>query len=433
VRFNLKSKRKFVILSFIIGLLITHFYLPRSITEIDNPLLSLLRKDYIITNQPNFDVKSKDGKAIEFISFDGIKLSAYLSYSKLDSAKGTIILLHGIRANKEHFIALSSKLAKHGYNSIALDLRAHGRSEGTHCTFGVKERNDIVALITMLENKEDIYDNIGIWGQSLGAAIALQTMEVDKRIQFGIIESTFSDFTNITNDYFNYHIGFSIPLFTNYLVYRAGKIADFDPNEAKPIKSCEHIEQPILMVHGTKDQRINIQYGKANYSMLKSPDKEFIEIENANHLNVWEKGGNEYFNKVISFIDNKCIEKEACAYWYADYSLLLKTDVIRKGKLLDTNSKDPIYLVKELNKRKVKCSLESIKKSNDTIKVTIINAYPLTQEMGSTGAWWYLAESTFTLTENDSINFINFQFEAGEHASPGIYSRKTFNDIKVLF
>jgi alpha-beta hydrolase superfamily lysophospholipase len=299
-------KRIFFVLT-ISGLLFLHFYVPRFITEIKNPLIQLIKGNYLITAVPIFENNELNGKYINFNSFDDAKLSSYLTYSSLDSIKGTIILLHGIRSNKESFIVLSNKLSKLGFNSVALDSRAHGQSGGTHCTFGVKEKKDVSELISVLSEKEGITKNIGVWGQSLGGAIGLQALGNDKRIKFGIIESTFSDFKIITNDYFNYHAGFNIRPLTNYLVYRAGQIAEFDPNEAKPIKYCENIEQPILIVHGNKDERINIQYGKDNFSKIPSTKKEFIEIKNANHLNVWKTGGDEYFERIIKFIKENTV------------------------------------------------------------------------------------------------------------------------------
>ena len=142
-------------------------------------------------------------------------------------------------------MGLSAKLSRLGYNAVAMDSRAHGSSGGQHCTFGVKEKRDISELINMLAEQENITDNIGVWGQSLGGAIGLQAMGNDERIQFGIIESTFSDFKTITHEYVNYHAGFNIRPLTNYLVYRAGKIADFDPEDAKPEKYCSNIDQVI--------------------------------------------------------------------------------------------------------------------------------------------------------------------------------------------
>lgn len=295
-------KRSLLIL-LIIGLLTIHFFVPRLISEIRNPVVSLIKRNRNVNHklvvEDNSDIKKKN---LSIISFDQIKLSATLTYSNNDSAKGTIILLHGIRSNKNHFNNLSNFLSKNGYNSVALDLRAHGESEGQFCSFGVHEKKDVQKLIDYLSQNEKL-EHFGIWGQSLGGAISLQAMGIDERIEFGIVESTFSDFKTIVNDYFDLHAGFSFTPFSNYLINRTGSIAKFDPDDAKPIKYCESILQPILVVHGNNDKRINIKYGKDNFSKIKSNDKQFIEIDSANHSNVWKVGGDSYFDKVLAFMD----------------------------------------------------------------------------------------------------------------------------------
>lgn len=300
------TKRRFFILSLVflgfLALLFLHFYIPRFITEIKNPVINLVRT-HISKSVNTFENNKFKGKKIEFLSKDKLILKGYLTYSILDSSKATIILLHGIRSKKEAFIALSEKLAKLGFNTVALDLRAHGESQGKHCTFGVKEKEDISNLIDYLKNSEKITGNIGIWGQSLGAAIAIQAMGADQRIKFGIIESTFSDFRIITNDYFNYHLGFNVRFLTNYLIDRAGKLANFDPENASPKIYSSKIEQAVLMVHGNQDRRINIKYGKENFANLKTSNKEFLEIDGATHLTIWKQGGKTYFDKVINFIE----------------------------------------------------------------------------------------------------------------------------------
>lgn len=304
-----KTFKRFLIIFGTFAVLFIHFYIPRFITEIKNPILETLSGKQLITTSPRFENNPLKGKRFHFKSFDKVELSAYMTYSSSDSVNGTILLLHGIRSNKETFIGLSKHLSELGYNTVALDSRAHGASKGKHCTFGVKEKKDVSALLTFLEKNENITNNIGIWGQSLGGAIALQAMGSDKRLQFGIIESTFTDFKTITNDYFRFTLGFNIAPLTNYLVYRAGKIADFDPEEAQPIRYCAKISQPILLVHGDQDDRINIQYGKDNFMAIPSTKKEFITVKGAGHLDVWAIGGAEYFNKTVQFITENTLSK----------------------------------------------------------------------------------------------------------------------------
>jgi pimeloyl-ACP methyl ester carboxylesterase len=301
-----KTKKALIVLVLLIsaGLLLFHYYVPRFITEVKNPILSLARGQYEVEEFFGEDGKYS-GKPISITTRDNHILSTYLTFSKTDTLKGTIILLHGIRSRKEHFLPITKLLAESGYNSLAVDLRAHGSSTGKFCTFGVREKFDIQSVIDYLEKEEKIQDNLGIWGQSLGAAIALQTMAIDDRISFGIIESTFSEFRITAHDYFKFHLGFEIAPFTDYLIDRAGKISDFNPDDAVPKNYCKKIEQRVLVVHGDKDQRINIKYGRENFDNINSGQKQFLTVENAAHLDVWQVGGDAYFQQVLDFIESE--------------------------------------------------------------------------------------------------------------------------------
>lgn len=281
------------------GLGFLYMYAPRFITEINNPIMHLFREK----TEPKVNKLPSDYKLFDFQTHDNLTIKGYIKLSETDTILGTVILLHGIRGTKEYFIELSKRLSKKGYQTVAIDLRAHGESEGVHCTFGYHEKKDVSLLLDYLSEVEGVRGGVGIWGQSLGGAIALQTLAVDKRLEFGIVESTFSDLEIVVNDYSRFHLGFAIRPLSNFLLFRSGEIADYTPSEVKPEMAAGEIRQPILMTHGGKDQRIDIQYGKRNFSRLHSFQKEFYEIPDARHLDVWEKGGEEYFEKVFMFIE----------------------------------------------------------------------------------------------------------------------------------
>lgn len=286
---------------FVLGLLLVHFYMPRLVTEIKNPLVKLLRGHPQTTSKDPKMLNPKVGRILKVASFDGTEIVGYEKYSMLDTTIGTIILVHGIRSNKEHFNQFSNRLANEGFNAIALDLRGHGESGGTHCSFGVFEKRDITKLLDQIRI-ESPDQKIGILGQSLGGAVALQAMGEDERISVGVIESTFTDFRTITHDYINYHLKLDFNFFSNYLADRAGKIAGFNPDEAGPLESCKKISKPVLLVHGKLDDRIDIKYARENFTNLQHEDCKLLEIEDADHVNVWQKGGEAYFEEVIAYL-----------------------------------------------------------------------------------------------------------------------------------
>lgn len=86
-------------------------------------------------------------------------------------------------------------------------------------------------------------------------------------------------------------------------------------------------------------------------------------------------------------------------------------------------------LIKGINDKYLdKVYLEFVKISYDTIFVKIKNSDYLTQQMGICGADQYMISTTFTLTELNDLKYVNFDFEYGDHASPGTYSRKYYLD-----
>lgn len=270
---------------------------PRFITEIKNPLLSLLRP-------PQKMAPFKEAKDLEIRLTDGNLMTASLVKTDHKVPKGLIILIHGIRGQKESFNGLARRLAKRGFHSVAMDLRGHGENTAIHCTFGAKEKYDTSLLIDHLIHKEGIDQKIGLWGISLGGAVSLQTLAIDKRISFAIIESTFSNLSVTVHNYFKHYGGFDIAPYSEYLIKRAGKIAEFQPSEIVPSEACKNITQDILLVHGDKDKRIPIKNAHENFDNLKSHNKDLLIIEGADHGGVWEVGGEEYFEKAFEFLED---------------------------------------------------------------------------------------------------------------------------------
>lgn len=239
---------------------------------------------------------------------DNISLKGYYIHSKQEETRGIMILIHGIGGCKEHFLNLSASLANKGIASVIFDGRAHGESGGQYCTYGFYEKHDISVIVDEIKKRNPSL-KIGIWGNSLGGAIAIQALELDKRIEFGIIESTFADLDQIVYDYKkNILGGFGVRFISDAALQEAGNIANFNPEKVKPIHAVKNIQQPMFIAHGDSDQNINYNYGKLLYENLASAEKEFILVEGAGHFDVGQKGGESYSKKLLRFI-NKQLRK----------------------------------------------------------------------------------------------------------------------------
>lgn len=81
-----------------------------------------------------------------------------------------------------------------------------------------------------------------------------------------------------------------------------------------------------------------------------------------------------------------------------------------------------------LNKRYPNVQLQLIKTSGDTLYMSIPEPTYLTQQMGSSGPQIYFADVVYNLTDIPGIRYVNFDFEAGDHAAPAVLNRNSFKN-----
>ncbi|MFT4678382.1 MAG: alpha-beta hydrolase superfamily lysophospholipase [Flavobacteriales bacterium] len=232
----------------------------------------------------------------------GINLSVKHTSLSDQQPEAVVILIHGIGACKEIWPEVADRLARRGFASFSLDLRAHGASGGDYCTFGFHEKADISKVVDYIES---LYPNtpIGVWGHSLGGAIALQSLDNDDRLDFGVIESTFTSFHQIVYDYHQRHVGFVFEPLVDLALSRAGALAEFTPELVSPIQSVTRIEQPVIIAHGELDKNIDFKYGRQLFEELKSAKKVFYLAPGAGHNNMHMLGGEEYLSMLIDFVE----------------------------------------------------------------------------------------------------------------------------------
>ncbi len=105
-------------------------------------------------------------QTIYLITKNNLKLEAW--YIPADSAIGTVCLFHGHGGTKSDVFKESEEFRKMRYNTLLLDFRAHGNSEGNICTIGYDESEDVKLAYDFIKNKGE--KNIVLWGISMGAA-----------------------------------------------------------------------------------------------------------------------------------------------------------------------------------------------------------------------------------------------------------------------
>ncbi len=235
-------------------------------------------------------------------TFDGLRLDGWL-VARPDRARGTIIYLHGVGDCKIGGVAFARFLYNKGFNVLLYDSREHGVSEGTYCTYGFYEKHDLSSAIDLLLARSDIsVGKIGVYGTSMGAAIAIQGAVVDRRIAAVVAEGSFTDLKTIFVDYQKRIIKLPWHFLRNVALVQSQMLANFKARLVSPINDIGRIKVPILIVHGAEDSFIKSAYARRLYDAANEP-KKLLLIENADHNDVWEIGGLVYEETVSSFFE----------------------------------------------------------------------------------------------------------------------------------
>jgi pimeloyl-ACP methyl ester carboxylesterase len=98
-------------------------------------------------------------------------------------SRGTVVLLHGYGLDHESLIPWALRLGEAGWTCILVDLRGHGRSDGTRITFGLQESLDLTALMEELVRRQQADWPVNVVGVSYGAAVALRWAGQEPRIR----------------------------------------------------------------------------------------------------------------------------------------------------------------------------------------------------------------------------------------------------------
>ncbi|MEP6595616.1 MAG: hypothetical protein ABJA71_06695 [Ginsengibacter sp.] len=133
-----------------------------------------------------------------------------------------------------------------------------------------------------------------------------------------------------------------------------------------------------------------------------------------------------------SITNNEIFDEENEAQNYLIWKTDLDSKVISKNPDFKNSNLSIDSIIKGLNLKYREIPLEKIKLSHDTLYTHIKNSEYLGEQIGSTGAAFYLAETIINLTSVKGVKYVNMNFAEGSHATPGVFTRKDFGDFRVV-
>lgn len=236
-------------------------------------------------------------------SFDGLAL--YADYLPCPGSNKTVILCHGYRGSGlGDFGGIVRYLHEQlGLNILMIDQRSHGRSEGRHMTYGIKERFDICGWAKLIAREHPDH-MLYLYGMSMGAASALMTASTDlpENVSGIIADCGFTSPDDIFRSVCRsmYHLP-PFP-FVDIAEVFTRLFADFDLTQCSAPKALSTSDIPTLFFHGKADDFVPAYMSKRNYKACRA-QKQLVYIDGAYHANSYYVDYEKYTSTLRAFIE----------------------------------------------------------------------------------------------------------------------------------
>lgn len=221
---------------------------------------------------------------IWFPSRDGVQLNAWFVPGKPETP--LVLFFHGNAGNLSDNLEYLNLLHGQGFPIFIFDYRGYGISQGEP-----RRENDLYedarGAISYLEGQGWQHEKTIFFGQSLGAAVALQ-MALENPPAGLVMESSFTSMDDI--------VQYVSPL-AYYTVGWWGIDLHFD-NLAK----INRVEVPLLLIHGDKDTVVPVEMGRRLFARGGAPKMLHI-ISEGGHCNVFTCDSSAYLAAWSNYLE----------------------------------------------------------------------------------------------------------------------------------
>ncbi|MCB1174070.1 MAG: alpha/beta fold hydrolase [Leptospiraceae bacterium] len=247
--------------------------------------------------------KASDGQLWE-IAGKGILLKAWY-FAPRQQSKCGIIFTHGHTASHYGMYKYGPVFQNRDCHLLFYDVRYHGQSGG-HCgSYGFHERHDLLAILDFFEQQTGLVDKqVGLFGESMGAAISLQTAAYRPRLAFVIAESPFTSLQAMLLKRGQELYGPAIRFLLPGALLVADMRCDANLADAMPLRYAHRLQMPVLLIHSKSDELIPWQHSRSIFQAIPHNQKKLVTSDwGAVHARSIDTNYDRIRNEINSFLD----------------------------------------------------------------------------------------------------------------------------------
>lgn len=217
-----------------------------------------------------------------------------------DADKASVLLLHGIRADRTAMLGRARLLARHGYSVLLIDLQAHGESPGEAISLGLRESTGVQLAREWIRRKRP-GKPIGAIGVSLGGASILLGPS-PSGFDAVVLEAVYADARQALQNRMAIRFGPLAPVLGKLLEVQVKPRLGVSLDQLRPIEHIAGLGAPVLVIAGGRDRHTTLTESKALYAGALPP-KEFLVLPDAAHQDFERHAPAVYEARVIAFLD----------------------------------------------------------------------------------------------------------------------------------
>lgn len=214
---------------------------------------------------------------LTLVTADGVRLAAWLIPAATAAAQDAVatpavVVLHGYPANKADLLPIAGALAGRA-TVLLVDFRSFGGSEGRATTLGHRERADLGAAVDLLARRG--HTRIGVFGYSLGGAVALLGAAEDPRIRAVAAWAPFADLRVLARDLYGVFWLLKYP-FVELMILWGRLLFGADITRPSPEMAAARLTIPVQLWASRDDDQIPFTHAeRLQRALAANPRAEF--------------------------------------------------------------------------------------------------------------------------------------------------------------
>ena len=233
-------------------------------------------------------------------SRDGLKL---VGHFLPNSSNKLAIIVHGYGADYKEMQKYAKYCVEKNYNILAVENRAHGKSEGKMIGMGWLDRLDLVDWINFMVQKNSNYQ-IVLFGLSMGAStVFMASGEVlPSNVKAIISDCAFDNVYDAFKYVFKKRTHLPVwPLLDIFNLYMKNAY-NYDMKEADAKKMLKKCKVPILFIHGDADDFVPTYMVHKLYESKDEKLRQIYIVEGAGHALSYPNAGVKYERVLTGFL-----------------------------------------------------------------------------------------------------------------------------------